>query len=117
MTPEELEQARTKLLAMRDEVLQEVLFSRAESREIGQDGVPDIGDMSSNTYNRDVLLNLGEVQRQRLEDIDAALERMTQGEYGVCARCEEEIAPRRMEVRPFSRFCIDCKTEVEKFGE
>jgi len=45
------------------------------------------------------------------------LERMDKGVYGLCMRCEEEISARRMEVRPFSRYCVDCKAEVEKFGE
>ena len=89
----------------------------AASRELGTDGVPDIGDMSSQTYSRDVLLNLNETQRRKILDIDAALERLAKGEYGICVRCEEEIPPRRMEVRPFSRYCVECKAEVEKFGE
>lgn len=117
MTEEELEGARQRLLQMRKELLQEVRDAHSASRELGQDGVPDLGDMSSTTYSRDVLLNLSEAQQQMVRDIDAALERIASGEYGICARCEEEIAPRRLDVRPFSRYCIDCKTDIEKFGE
>lgn len=117
MDEEQLEQAKERLLKMRREVMKEVQNASATSREMGQDGVPDIGDMSANTYSRDVLLNLSETQRQKIRDIDAALDRLTQGEYGICVRCEEEIDERRMEVRPFSRYCIECKTDVEKFGE
>ncbi len=117
MDEAQLEAARERLLRLRLEVMREVRDAAATSREMGQDGVPDIGDMSANTYSRDVLLNLSENQRQKIRDIDVALERLAQGEYGICARCGDEIAPRRMEVRPFSRYCIDCKTDVEKFGE
>jgi DnaK suppressor protein len=117
MDEKKLEEAGERLLQMRRKVLQEVHDSYVASRELGQDGVPDIGDMSANTYSRDVLLNLSETQRQKIRDIDAALERLAKGEYGVCMRCEEEIPPRRMEVRPFSRYCVDCKVEVERFGE
>lgn len=117
MNEAQLEQAKEHLMQMRREVMQEVQNASATSREMGQDGVPDIGDMSANTYSRDVLLNLSESQRQKLRDIDAALDRLTQGQYGICVRCGEEIAARRMEVRPFSRYCIECKTDVEKFGE
>jgi DnaK suppressor protein len=117
MDEKELQRASERLLKMRREVLQEVSDSHAASRELGQDGVADIGDMSANTYHREMLLNLSETQRRKVQDIDAALERMDRGEYGICAACEEEIPARRMEVRPFSRYCVDCKTEVEKFGE
>ena len=117
MSPEEMEQARQNLLKMRREILREVMASQQAGNELGQDGVGDIGDISSNTYTRDVLMNLGEAQRQKIRDIDAALERIEEGEYGECLRCGEEISPRRLEVRPFSRYCVECKAEVEKFGE
>jgi DnaK suppressor protein len=105
------------LLKQRKELLQEVSNSYETCREIGQDGVPDIGDMSSLAYSRDVLFNLSETQRQRIHDIDVALDQIEKGAYGICMSCGEEISPRRMEVRPFSRYCIECKTDIEKFGE
>ena len=110
-------QVREQLLKQRQELLQEVSNSYETCREIGQDGVPDIGDMSSVAYSRDVLFNLSENQRRRIQDINVALEQIEKGEYGICMGCGEEIAPRRMEVRPFSRYCIDCKTDIEKYGE
>ncbi|MFA5515459.1 MAG: TraR/DksA family transcriptional regulator [Desulfuromonadales bacterium] len=117
MEESQIAETKQRLLRMRKEVLQEVSDSLAASREIGQDGVPDIGDMSANTYHRDVLLNLNETHRRKIHDIDVALDRISRGAYGICLRCEEQIEPRRLEVRPFSRYCVECKTEVEKFGE
>jgi DnaK suppressor protein len=117
MSTESFQTVKDELLRLRAELLREVSESYATCRELGQDGVADIGDMSSNAYNRDVLFNLSETQRQRIRDIDIALERIEQGEYGICMQCGEEIAPRRLEVRPFSRYCIECKTDIEKFGE
>ncbi len=113
----ELAETREHLLQLRAEVLAESERAYAASQSLGKDGVPDIGDMSSNSYHQEVLMNLSETQRSRVRDIDAALDRMDKGVYGLCMRCEEEIPARRMEVRPFSRYCVDCKTEVEKFGE
>ncbi len=117
MDEDQIQEAKARLLKMREEVLAESERAYAASQSLGKDGVPDIGDMSSNSYSQEVLMNLSETQRGRVRDIDAALERMDQGEYGLCAGCEEEIPLRRMEVRPFSRYCVDCKSEVEKFGE
>lgn len=117
MDEQELAEIRAHLLKMREDVLAESERAYAASQSLGKDGVPDIGDMSSNSYHQEVLMNLSETQRSRVRDIDAALERMDKGVYGLCMRCEEEIPARRMEVRPFSRYCVDCKAEVEKFGE
>jgi len=110
-------EVKKKLLQERQSLIQDVSNSYEACREIGQDGVPDIGDMSSATYSRDVLFNVSETQRQRIHDIDVALEQIEKGEYGICMSCGEKISPRRMEVRPFSRYCIECKTDIEKFGE
>lgn len=117
MTPEELDSAKKALLDMRREVLKEVQEAMAEYRELGGEALPDISDISANANSRDVLLNLGQNQRTKLRDIETALERIAQGEYGTCMRCEEEIAAQRLKVRPFSRYCIECKTEIEKYGE
>ena len=113
---ERFTEIREKLLKERQDLLHEVSNSYETCRELGQDGVPDIGDMSSAAYSRDVLFNVSETQRQRIHDIDVALEQIDKGEYGICMECGEEISPRRMEVRPFSRYCIECKTDIEKFG-
>ncbi len=114
---DQYDQIKKQLLKERQELLQDVSNSYETCRELGQDGVPDIGDMSSAAYSRDVLFNVSETQRQRIHDIDVALEQIEKGEYGICMGCGEEISPRRMEVRPFSRYCIECKTDIEKFGE
>lgn len=117
MEEKQIEEYRKKLMDMREELLAELKNSQEASREYADGEVPDIGDVSSATYNRDVLFSLGETQRQMLRDIDEALDLLEQGEYATCQSCGEDIAPKRMEVRPFSRYCIDCKTDVERFGE
>lgn len=117
MNKKDIKKAKETLLKMRQEVMAEVQENYAASREIGQGNAPDLADMSSNAYNREMLLNLSETQVQKMRDIDAALDRLDNDEYGICAECGEEISPRRMEVRPFSRYCIDCKTDIEKFGQ
>lgn len=113
---EKFAQIKELLLKERQGLLQEVSNSYETCRDLGQDGVPDIGDMSSVAYSRDVLFNVSETQRQRIHDIDVALGQIEKGEYGTCMSCGEEISPKRMEVRPFSRYCIECKTDIEKFG-
>ena len=116
MKAQDLESIKQDLLKMRKELMDEVQAKYAASREIGETNVPDLADVSSNAYSREMLLNLSEAHHRQMQDIDAALARLEGGEYGICAACEEEISPRRMEVRPFSRYCIDCKTDIEKFG-
>lgn len=44
----------------------------------------------------------------RLKRIDAALERIDEGEYGFCQRCGDDIDVRRIEADPATATCIDC---------
>ncbi|MCF6179527.1 MAG: hypothetical protein L3J63_09100, partial [Geopsychrobacter sp.] len=82
MDPEEIDQARQRLIKMREELLEDAARAYAESQTLGKDGVPDIGDMSSNSYNQEVLMSLSNAQRRSAADIDAALERIIGGVYG-----------------------------------
>jgi len=77
----ELAETREHLLQLRAEVLAESERAYAASQSLGKDGVPDIGDMSSNSYHQEVLMNLSETQRSRVRDIDAAIERMDKGRW------------------------------------
>ena len=117
MNEQDLEIVKQNLIKQRQELLDQVQAKYAASREIGESNVPDLADVSSNAYNREMLLNLSEAHHRQMQDIDAALARFDSGEYGICASCGDDISPRRMEVRPFSRYCIECKTDIEKFGE
>lgn len=52
-----------------------------------------------------------EARRRRaleLSRIDRALQRIEQGEFGVCARCGEDIAPGRLRADPANPVCIRC---------
>jgi DnaK suppressor protein len=46
--------------------------------------------------------------------IDDAIERLANGEYGVCMDCGERISEARLMARPYAIFCIDCKSRHEE---
>jgi len=52
-------------------------------------------------------------QRAVVEQITAALNRITQGKYGRCTRCGRQIAPARLEVLPYAAACIECQSHAE----
>ncbi len=51
-----------------------------------------------------------ERSRVRLDELDAALDRVGAGTYGRCEICGREIGEARLEVLPAARLCIDCAT-------
>jgi RNA polymerase-binding protein DksA len=67
-------------------------------------------DAGSVTAERTEVLGLVDSIKGQLDDVDAALARIEAGKYGICANCGKKIAQARLEARPESILCIDCKT-------
>lgn len=47
-----------------------------------------------------------------LKEIDAAVERVTDGSYGVCHGCEVRIPLGRLEILPYVRYCVRCQQQA-----
>lgn len=102
------------LLGEREQIIGEVKQIYESSKEMGQDGIQDIGDEAANIYNKQVLLSLNENERVRLQEVDEALDRIANGAYGICEECGEPIGLKRLEVRPVAKYCVSCKAQQEK---
>lgn len=72
------------------------------------DGFADAG---AATAERTETLGLVDALKTQLDGIDAALARMDEGTYGTCARCGKEIPAARLEARPESILCVECKSK------
>lgn len=53
---------------------------------------------------------------ERLNRLVAAIERLEDGEYGVCVECGERIAPARLRAMPEVATCVRCQDQLERFG-
>jgi DnaK suppressor protein len=69
-------------------------------------------DAASVTAERTEVLGLVESLKSQLDDIDAALAHIDAGTYGICAHCGAEINPDRLEFRPASILCVECKSKA-----
>jgi DnaK suppressor protein len=54
--------------------------------------------------------------RQKLASIQSALDRLAQGEFGICEACEEEIPLKRLHAIPWAQYCIPCQERRESSG-
>jgi len=102
------------LLKEREQIVGEVKQIVESSKEMGQDGIQDIGDEAANIYNKQVVLILNENERMRLKEVDEALDRIENGSYGICDECGGPISLKRLEVRPVAKYCVPCLTKLEK---
>lgn len=59
-------------------------------------------------------LTLERTLESALRDVNGALKRIKEGTYGVCRYCGKPIDPKRLEARPASSACMECKTKFSK---
>ncbi|MBI4666113.1 MAG: TraR/DksA family transcriptional regulator [Nitrospinae bacterium] len=74
----------------------------------------DDADMAESSYEQEMSFYLKTRGQDELRQIDDALDRIENGEYGVCAECGAEIPKKRLEVQPFSIHCVQCQEKMEK---
>ncbi len=75
--------------------------------------VMDDGDLSVVDLAEDINLKQLSTHRETLLKIDTALRKLSEGTYGVCDECGDEISEERLKILPFAIFCRDCQEERE----
>ncbi len=109
----ELEILMTRLHEVRREIVGDVEAVQRQSNEFGTDGTQDIGDLAAATYSRQVMMELGERERERLREVEAAFKRIDEGTYGICEESDEPIPYTRLEAMPYARFTVAAQSEME----
>lgn len=102
-----------KLSQKHSEILD--LFRRDQG--VGQDAShegDDNVDRATFHSNRELALSLSNGEREVLAQINEALDRLEQGEYGCCSNCTEAIHDERLMAIPWARHCVVCQELEEK---
>ncbi len=117
--PAFLEEQKQALLELRDKLLpnmQDVTRDhlRSGASNVSSSSGQHIGDAGSEAEVRDLTIRLLGKDREQLFEIDAALERIRLGHYGICEISLDPIPKKRLQVRPFCRLTVKCQEEFEK---
>ncbi|MCD6280202.1 MAG: TraR/DksA family transcriptional regulator [Deltaproteobacteria bacterium] len=109
----EIQNIKKILLNMKNEIM-ENLKERMKSADISdQREIGDVFDDADLEQSREFNLLLTTREKEKLEQIDAALTRMEAGEYGICEECGEQIPIGRLKAMPFATLCVKCKSKKE----
>ena len=84
----------------------EQTYAEGEHEEGGGGGNP--ADVASDLTEQTLDASLEYSERERLIEVEAALHRLSSGQYGVCERCGQSITSDRLLAVPWTRFCIAC---------
>ena len=112
MDKKKIEFFKTKLLNARNQILNSGVLSNLEDLKI--EPVADEADLANNTVNQQISFSIREKEMTKLRRIDAALERVEEGSYGICIDSGEEISEKRLNTQPWAEFCLEVAEEKER---
>jgi len=76
---------------------------------------PDELDRIQQASYRDYAISSLERNSNRLHEVRAALRRIDAGTFGICAGCEENINPKRLDAVPWASFCVVCQEAADRW--
>lgn len=108
----ELDRYRDLLREKRNEVVGDISGMESEALNSSSSGslssLPQhMADQGSDEYDQSLALGLAANQRVLLREIDAALERIDKGEFGICEILGTAIDKERLEATPWTRYSLD----------
>jgi len=105
---------RDKLMDRRESLVGQVQQAELYSRERDSEATQDPADMAANAYTKELLVSMSDNDRQLLNLIDEALERMDDSGYGKCIRCGQALPEKRLDAVPWARHCVKCQELHER---
>jgi len=107
---------RAQLEQERASLLSDIAALEADNRAPQDDaGIGNhIADDATEVFERERDLALQSNSQEILAQVEAAIGRIDEGRYGICARCGKKIAPDRLEALPYAIYDIDCQAIVEQ---
>ncbi|MBU1006997.1 MAG: TraR/DksA family transcriptional regulator [Candidatus Omnitrophica bacterium] len=108
---------KSLLVKKREETVSEISHIAREnlkSQKEVQGELSDIADMASDSYDRELNLNIASEEQKIIYEIDEALKRIEEGKYGKCLSCGKKIPTLRLKAVPYAKHCIQCQENIEK---
>jgi len=97
-----------QLLALREELTNRIEAIESDIHHKKEPVEKDFAEQVTQRENDEVLLAIDGEAHQTVMLIDAALARIKNGSYGVCAKCGIEIPEKRLSALPYATTCVDC---------
>ena len=115
-TPSALDSIREALLERRENLLRQQANQLNALNSPEKHHIADLEEMTTDAADADSLCTLVDLSSSTIDQIDAALEKLSNGAYGACEVCEKSISGARLEFLPFAALCVDCQRAQEAGG-
>ena len=109
----EIREFKDRLLTLRERVSGEYTALSRDNMAANQRD-PSLFDQGTDTFDREMELNMMGSEQEVLFEVDAALHRIEKGTYGICELTEKVIPKARLEALPYVRYTVDAKSQLEQ---
>ena len=113
LSAKQLEKFKTQLEDWRKELEGNQNDTLHSMHQEEQTSFPDPTDQATMETDRNFDLRIKDRERRLIKKIDQALLRIKDGTFGICESCGGAISSKRLQARPVTTLCIDCKTAQE----
>jgi DnaK suppressor protein len=110
----ELNYFKEILESKQEQIVKNINDVNSELHQLNNLELNDEGDHASVNNNSMVESAIVHQQEKELSEINVTLGKISNGDYGICEMCEEQIGFQRLKVKPHAIYCIDCREIVEK---
>jgi RNA polymerase-binding transcription factor len=115
----ETETIRVALVERRDELQTEYEVSLTEISELQRERLADSAgddqaDTGTKTFEREQEITLANTLLERITQMERAIDRLGEGNYGYCERCGNAIPVERLAAFPSATLCVTCKQLEER---
>lgn len=107
---------RKVLIRRRDALRSALAGDLSLLKELRGQSCGDVADFALDAAQDELSSQLAEVESRELTNIETALERIRDGQFGMCENCEDPIPLPRLQALPYATLCISCQREAEKDG-
>jgi DnaK suppressor protein len=104
------------LIKRRDALRKALAGDLSLLKELRAQASGDLIDAALDSVQDEISSQLAEVESRELARIENALDRMRNGEYGLCEGCGTNIPMARLNALPYATYCIKCQREAERQG-
>ena len=114
MQTSELNYFKEILESRKEQINANITGVNSELHQLSSLELNDEGDHAAVNNNSMVESAIVQQQSRELKEIEMALGKISNGNYGICEMCEDDIGFQRLKVKPHANYCIDCREIVEK---
>lgn len=103
-----------RLIAQRDELIDQAADLDASAKDMAPKTLQESpGEIATEEFQRSQLLATRSLDQEMLDEVNAALARITDGTYGVCELTGKPIPEERLEAVPWTRYTVEAQEQLE----